>query len=46
VSIDSFQEPTRVKVCDGMCSACGIAGASDAYFRAATSAFSASGGAS
>ena len=30
VSIDSCQEPTRVKVCDGMCRACGIAGASEA----------------
>jgi len=25
--IDSFQKPTRVKMCDGMCCACGAAGA-------------------
>ena len=27
VSIDSCHDPTRVKVCDGMWSACGAAGA-------------------
>jgi len=26
-SIDSFQAPTRVKMCEGMCSACGASGA-------------------
>ena len=30
VSIDSFHDPTRVNVCDGMWSACGTDGASDA----------------
>jgi hypothetical protein len=44
--MESFQYPTRVNVCDGMCNACGTAGASDAYRRAATNAFGASGGAS
>jgi len=27
VAADSCHEPTRVKMCDGMCSACGAAGA-------------------
>jgi hypothetical protein len=30
VSIDSCHEPTRVKVCDGMWSACGADGAMSA----------------
>ena len=46
VSIDSCQRPTRVKVCDGMCRACGADGAMSAYRFAASSARDASAGTS
>ena len=46
VVTDSFQNPTRVNVCDGMWSACGTAGAMSAYARAAGRAFCASAGTS
>jgi hypothetical protein len=38
--------PTRVKMCEGMCSACGASGAMPAYLRAAGSPCCAIGGAS
>ena len=42
--MDSCHSPRRVKMWDGMCSACGEAGAIFAYERAAGSASFASGG--
>ena len=46
VAIDSFQWPMRVKVWDGMCSACAADGAMSAYRSAAILARSASAGTS
>ena len=37
--IESFQAPTRVKMCEGMCCACGAAGAMPAYRFAASIPF-------
>ena len=36
-AIESSQYPRRVKICEGMCSACGADGAIFAYSRAAVS---------
>ena len=46
VLTDSFQRPTRVKVCEGMCNACAADGAIVAYRSAAAFACGASAGTS